>query len=539
MDSPPMNTPQAQPNLAVIGPVRQQVDKGIALLREEKVVEAIQFARSLADAHPGEASVYAFAAEACNMGSDFPAALAWIDKAIGVSADPQHKIKKAWLLSRSRRRDEIPALVEEVAASAPDGRVLWQLGKLCYHHNLLLEAVDYYERALTVAGENPAWRYDLAIVRHFSGDAEGAEQDLEKLLGAGGGSGSVLYLRSTLRKQTAENNHLAELEARLGAGFARDEDEAGVRYAYAKELEDLGQHELSFAALEAAARKKRATFNYDISAVVSSLREIRDVATADALAVVSEGSDEAGAIFIMGMPRTGTTLTERILLQSGKVRNAGELMDFGAQLSRAMQEQRENDPALSPTEAALRIDFAALGRTYMRGARQMAGGSPIFIDKMPANYLYCGMIHKALPKAKIIHLVRDPLDSCYAIFKTQFFKAYEFSYDLDELAQYYIAYHELMRHWHAVAPGAILDVHYEALVTDTETQARRIYDWCGLEWTPAALEPPDKRSIYATASAAQVREPVHTRSVNSSRRHIEKLAPLLEKLVAAGVMPPT
>ena len=533
-----MNT--LQPGASSFPPqqVRTEVARGIALLREEKVGEAIDVARSLADRYPGEAAVYAFAAEACNIGGDFPAALAWIDKAIGASDDPQHKIKKAWLLSRSRRRDEVPALVAEVAASeVRNGRVLWQLGKLCYHHNLLLEAVGYYERALAASGENPAWRYDLAIVRHFSGDAEGAEQDLNKVLRAGGNSGAVLYLRSTLRKQTVEANHLADLESRLAAGFLREEDEAGVRYAYAKELEDLGHHERSFESLEIAARKKRASFQYDVAAAVGSLRDIRDIASAEALAAASEGCAEEGAIFIVGMPRTGTTLTERILLQSGKVKNAGELMDFGAQLSLAMQEQRDANPALSQTEAALRIDYAKLGRTYMRGARQMAAGSPIFIDKMPANYLYCGMIHKALPKAKIIHLVRDPLDSCYAIFKTQFFKAYEFSYDLDELAQYYTAYHELMRHWHQVLPGAILDVHYEALVTDTETQARRIYEWCGLEWTPAALETPRERSVYATASAAQVREPVHTRSVNSSRRHIEKLAPLLDKLVAAGVMP--
>lgn len=534
-----MNTPRPNPDSIPAAHIRTEVAKGVALLREQKVSEAITFARSLADAHPGEAAVYAFAAEACNIGTDFPAALAWIDKAIGASADPQHKIKKAWLLSRSRRRDEIAALVEEVAASAGgDGRVLWQLGKLCYHHNLLLEAVGYYERALAAAGENPAWRYDLAIVRHFSGDAAGAEQDLDRLLRAGANSGSVLYLRSTLRKQTADDNHLAELEARMAAGFLRDEDAAGVYYAYAKELEDLGEHERSFQALEIGARKKRASLDYDVSVAVSSLRDIREGTKAGALAAASEGSSEEGAIFIVGMPRTGTTLTERILLQSGKVKNAGELMDFGAQLSRAMLEQREMDPALSKTEAALRIDFAKLGRTYMRGARQMAGGSPIFIDKMPANYLYCGMIHKALPNAKIIHLVRDPLDTCYAIFKTQFFKAYEFSYDLDELAQYYIAYHDLMRHWHEVMPGAILDVRYEDLVADTEAQARRMYAWCGLEWTPAALETPERRSVYATASAAQVREPVHTRSVHSSRRHLEKLAPLVERLVAAGIMPP-
>jgi tetratricopeptide (TPR) repeat protein len=522
------------------GALQEEIAKGVALLRQKRYADAVQLGTELAEAYPGQPRVYAFMAEACNVGGDFLAALDWIDKAKECSDDPQHIIKKAWLLSRSRRRDEILALAQEAAAQAgDDGKVQWQVGKLYYHHNYLPEAIAQYERALLLVGDNPAWRYDLAIARFYSGDSEQAEIDLEKLLAASTQSGSVIYLRSTLRKQTREDNHVADIEARLKAGFGREEDEAGALYGLAKELGDLGDHEKSFAVLEAGAKKKRATIQYDVSEVTATLQEIRRVVDGPAMAQQMPGHDEEGPIFIVGMPRTGTTLTERILLQSGKVKNAGELMDFGALLTRAMHAAREKVPGSSQTEAALRVDFAELGREYMLGARQMAKGSPLFIDKMPANYMYCGMIHKALPNAKIIHLVRDPLDTCYAIFKTLFFKAYDFSYDLDELAEYYIAYHQMMRHWHEVMPGKIMDVSYEDLVTDTEMQARRIYDWCGLDWTPNALEVPDKKDVYATASAAQVREPVHTRSVNSSRRHLDKFSPLLEKLTAAGVMPPS
>lgn len=518
--------------------LREEIAKGISMLQEKRYAEAIGHGEVLAGSYPGHASVYAFAAEACNIGGDLDSAMRWIDMAIGVSDDPQHKIKKAWLLSRSRRRDEVRGLAEQVAASAPmDGKVQWQVGKLYYHHNLLPEAVAQYERALSIVGDNPAWRYDLAIARFYSGVYDQAEHDLDKVMASASQSGSVIYLRSTLRRQTHRNNHVADIEARLKTGFRRKEDEAAALYALAKELEDLGEYEKAFRALEQGARKKRSTIQYNVSAVVETLQEICDVVDDGAMASPTAGHDEAGAIFIVGMPRTGTTLTERILLQSGKVKNAGELMDFSALLTRAMQSERAKAPALLQTEAALKIDFTGLGQEYMRGARQMAGGSPMFIDKMPANYMYCGMIHKALPQAKIIHLVRDPLDTCYAIFKTLFFKAYDFSYDLDELAEYYIAYNRMMRHWHQVMPGKILDVSYEALVTDTEAQARRIYDWCGLDWTPAALQVPASKDVYATASAAQVREPVHTRSVNSSRRHCKKLSPLLEKLTAAGLMP--
>jgi len=511
--------------------------RAVALLQQDKSAEAIQIGQELAEANPGQARVHAFMAEAFNVTGDHLTALEWINKAIECSNDPQYKIKKAWLLVRAHRGAETWELMDALSAQAgEDSRLLWQLGKFYSHHNRLPEAVIHYERALDAGGgNNHAWRYDLAIARFFSGDAAGAEPDLDRILDASAHSGATIYLRSTLRKQTLERNHITEIKGWLNAGFRREEDQAGALYALAKELEDLGRHEDSFDALAAGARKKRETFQYDVHAVTAGLREMREEIDAQSIAAPVNGDGGEGAIFILGMPRTGTTLTERILLQSGTVKNAGELMEFGAMLSRGMHKHRESNPALSQTQAALQVDFAALGRAYMAAAKLKAGDSVQFIDKMPANYLYCGMIHKALPKARIIHLVRDPLDSCYAIYKTLFFQAYEFSYDLEELAEYYIAYYRLMRHWHAVMPGTILDVRYEDLVNDTETQARRIYDWCGLEWTPKALDVPDA-GVYATASAAQVRQPIHTRSVNSSRRHAERLQPLVRKLVDAGIL---
>ncbi|MFT3757239.1 MAG: sulfotransferase [Pseudoxanthomonas sp.] len=515
----------------------QKIGQGNELLRQQRAGEAVALGNELARTYPTHARAFAFAAEACRVAGNLPAALDWIDGAIRCDDDPQYKIKKAWLLSRLRRRNEIPALAAELSQHADgDALLLWQLGKLYYHHNLLPDAIEHYGRALAIAGDHPGWLYDRAVAQFYSGAAGPAEEDLNKVLSMSPQAGSVIYLRSTLRRQRPETNHVQDIEARLKAGFAKVEDEACALYALAKELEDLGEYEKSFSALLAGARLKRSTLQYDASSFYETLQEISRVQDAEAMAASAAGHDEEGAIFIVGMPRTGTTLAERILLQSGKVKDAGELTDFGFLLSEAVGKVQAREPGLSSVQAAMRMDFADMGREYMRGARQLAGDNSLFIDKMPANYMYCGLIHKALPKAKIIHLVRDPLDSCYAVFKTMFFNAYDFSYDLEELADYYIAYRRMMQHWHEVMPGMILDVRYEDLVTDTETQARRIYEWCGLEWTPDALRVPDKQAVFATASAAQVREPVHTRSINSSRRHAEHLVPLKEKLEAAGIL---
>ena len=534
-----MSTPSSRLAATNAPGLSQQIAHGNELLRQRRLEDAIELGRAITSAYPTQPHAFAFAAEAGRLANHLPAALESIDKAIALGNDPQHKIKKAWLLSRSYRRDEVPALAAELSGEAEgNALLLWQIGKLYYHHNLLQEAIAHYDRALALAGDHPGWRYDLAVARFYAGDSGPAEADLNKVLAVSPQAGAVIYLRSTLRRQKPESNHVADIEARLKVGFAKDEDEACALYALGKELEDMGEHEKSFAALAAGAKKRRGTLRYDASAFYATLDEIREVTDARAMSAPVAGHDEEGAIFIVGMPRTGTTLAERMLLQSGKVKNAGELTDFGFLMSAAVGKVQAAGAGLSAARASMQLDFAALGREYMRGARQMAGGNAWFIDKMPANYMYCGIIHRALPNARIVHLVRDPLDSCYAIFKTLFFNAYDFSYDLEELAEYYIAYRRIMRHWHDVMPGVILDVRYEDLVTDTEAQARRLYDWCGLEWNPAALSIPDKQTVFATASAAQVREPVHARSVRSSRRHIDRLAPLVERLTAAGIYEP-
>lgn len=524
------------PSHATAATVARQIHDGYALLRQSRFADAERLAEALAHAHGDNAHVLVFCAEACLANGDSDAALAYTDRAIAATGgDPFLKLKKGRLLGMLRRREEVPALAAEVSAVATgNGRLLWQLGVLYQRNNRFTEAIAAFEQARAVLGDRPELLYDMAVTRFFSGDFEQAELDLDAMLAAAPQSGSAMYLRSTLRRQTAERNHVDEIERRLASGFARADDEAAVLYALAKELDDLGQYDRSFATLATGAARRRGTLQYDVAAECAALDAVCAAYTAAAMARPVEGHHEGGAIFIVGMPRTGTTLTERLLQQSGKARSAGELQDFGNLLATATREVQASTPGLPPALASLEIDFAALGREYMRGARQTAGGSAVFIDKMPVNFMYCGPILKALPDAKIIHLARDPLDSCHAVFKTLFFDSYSFSYDLDELADYYIAYHRMMRHWHAVMPGRILDVHYEALVTDTEGQARRIYDWCGLPWDPAVLDAPVDRA-FATASAAQVREPVHTRSLGSARRHLAGLAPLVRKLSDAGI----
>ena len=182
------------------------------------------------------------------------------------------------------------------------------------------------------------------------------------------------------------------------------------------------------------------------------------------------------------------------------------------------------------------MDYGEIADKYQSNMRGMFGKAARYVDKTPFNFLYCGLIKKAFPKARILHLVRDPMDTCYAVFKTLFAGAYFFSYDLDELVDYYIAYRQLMDHWHQLMPGAILDVRYEELVSNPLDVSRRIADYVGVTWSSELIEVQNITRQSSTASAAQAREPIYTSSV-SRWRHLEtELEPLRRKLTAANMV---
>jgi len=508
-----------------------------ASLQKGRVADAKRLSDGLLATHVENAEVLFLASEVRLAEDDPEGALGFIEAAVAAAPGQWPLLlKQAENLIMLRRRAQARQVAADaIAVAGNDGRALWEIGKIYSRCDDPAGALPLYERAFAVMGRHPALLYDLAVARHHTGDSAGAEAILDALLNLAPKFGHACYLRSTLRRQTDARNHVRELEQRLAAGFPTTDARVACLFALAKEREDLGQDAESFAALAEGAALKRQALSYDAAAERDAIDGIRKAYTQAVMQTEVAGHEQGGAIFIVGMPRTGTTLVERMLSRHGEVESAGELLDFGQVLAAAARKAVQANPDKTPVEASLMVDFAALGRDYMAGARQAAANSRLFIDKMPINFMYCGLIKKALPNARIIHLVREPMDSCYAVYKTLFSQAYYFSYDFDELAAYYACYRQMMQHWHAAIPGDILDVRYEDLVVDTEGQARRILGWCGLPWQPAVLAPSDNESPSTTASAAQVREPIHSRSVGIWHRHEVGLASLKARLIAAGV----
>jgi hypothetical protein len=260
----------------------------------------------------------------------------------------------------------------------------------------------------------------------------------------------------------------------------------------------------------------------------------RIIARHDAVALArGRGHDNDEAIFVIGLPRSGTTLVESILAAHSEVQAGGELQAFPRACIEAVQALGgAMVPKLGFVERALEVDPRALGERYIAATRPQTGDRPRFTDKLPLNYLYAGLIRRALPRARIVALVREPMDSCYAMYKALFTGAYPFSYDLDELGRYHAAWQRLMRHWQSVLGDALLVVRYEELVTAQEAVTGRILHHCGLPWQDACLEFRGRSAAVATASAAQVRQPVYRTSIGKWRHYERQLQPLARHLAA-------
>jgi len=309
-----------------------------------------------------------------------------------------------------------------------------------------------------------------------------------------------------------------------------------LRFALAKECEDLGEYARSFRHLARGAQCRRRNLKYDVATDVATVEWIV-AAFPRVAAAASSPAGAQGPIFIVGLPRSGSTLADRILGSHSHIVSAGELNEFALAIVAAVEEGsgRSRIPRRELVALSAALDFAALGTAYLERARAAGAGAGRFTDKMPLNYLYCGLIRRALPQAKIVHTVRHPLAACYAIYKTLFEDGYPFSYDLDEIASYYIAYRRLMAHWRAAMPGAIFDLSYEALIRDQRGETRRLLEYCGLDWEEACAQFHRNPAPSTTQSAAQVREPLYAKSVDQWRHYERELKPLRERLEAAGV----
>jgi len=452
---------------------------------------------------------------------------------------PQDLYVKSILALEYARSGETNKALRLISSISLDGvretQILSILGNACSICDEQTQAFQLFERAVSLENKNLEHKYNLANSYRFLGNNLESEKLFDEVLIDNPMDGDAILTRSRLRKQTNENNHIEWLLKQLKKADSDSELKTSIQYALAKEYEDLGESELSFFNLKEASARRRASMDYSVEADINSINFVIDTFSKPGASISESYCNNAEPIFIVGLPRSGTTLTERILDSHTKIKSAGELKNFSSQIKRLIRPPSYQSKYGSFMDLAHQIDPLLLGQSYIDSTRPRTGQVPHFIDKMPQNYMNIGLILRSLPKAKIIVLERNPMDTCYALFKAYFTSGVRFSYSLTDLGKYYLAYRKLMEFWNALYSKQLHIVSYEDLVLDTENQAKGIIKYCGLNWEEQCLQFYKNTSPSSTASTSQVRRPIYTSSLNRWMKYRPQLKILEDMFVTAGI----
>lgn len=510
-----------------------------AALRRGDLVAATAAASALVKASPEEPEGYFLLGIAAAESGRIASAVRLIEAAVQRGPKADHLAQLARLLILQRRDGEAAKAAVHAMALAPhDPLTLDTIGCVLARLGRHEESIAPFAAAVAAEPGNLDYRYNLAAACGFTGRTDDAREHYEEIIARDAGNARAHYALAILARQTPQSNHVPRLKAALAAARS-PEDALRIRYALAKELEDLGEAE-AFEHLSAANADQKRRLRYAFA---------QDAAIFDAIEALFSGgtgnlADGAGSadpapIFVVGMPRTGTTLVDRILSSHRDVASAGELqaMPLAVKELASTPSRVVIDPVTIRASGGL--DPTAIGEAYLaRAAHHRPAGAARFIDKLPANFLYVGHIARALPNARIVCLRRNPMDTVWSNYKNLFASRsayYAYSYDLMDTARYYARFDRLMALWERLFPGRVLQLSYEMLVADQEGQTRLLLEHCGLDWDEACLSFHENSSAVATPSAAQVRRPLNADAVGKWRMHEDSLEPVRVWLEARGI----
>ncbi|MDE2466930.1 MAG: sulfotransferase [Alphaproteobacteria bacterium] len=429
---------------------------------------------------------------------------------------------------RQEAEDELSAAAQLFAPRAEDCEALafaaFQIGA----HRL---AHEFYGRVVELVPHDATAWYNFATSQRNLGFLQEAEFSSTRSLALDPQLVQAALLRSHLRKQQPGNNHVDELRQLLVNSENNATAQIFLNYALGKELDDLSEYKDAFTHFATGAHTRRLHLNYDVKVDLDKIERLREVYPPAMLKAARHQGRATEYAFILGLPRSGTTLIERVLTGHPLVTSNGETDNFLAALQEGLDGGTDDIFA-----RAARADSNLVYSAYV----QRTGSPPpggILLEKLPLNYLYVGAICLAIPNAQILLLRRSPADNAFGMYSTLFSNGYPFSYDLGELAEYYLAYHRLTEHWKRHLGDRILEVSYEHFIAQPQTLGPKITGHLGLSWNDKMLLVEQNQAPSATASAAQIRKPIYRTSIGRWRSYATGMGKFIDRISAAGLDP--
>lgn len=406
------------------------------------------------------------------------------------------------------------------------------LGSALAPSALTYEAIEAYQRALELRPSHVGAHLGLGHVLKTVGRQKEAVDSYRECIRLRPDNGATYWSLANLKTYNLSSADIEEMVSQLEDGDVNKESEVNFLFALAKATEDRKDFDLAWQYYEKGNAERRMTEYYDPVRAEVMNDKVIETFDAELLAKLGgQGHADPAPIFVLGLPRSGSTLIEQILASHSQVEGTSEL-PYVAHAMNSLNLNRAD--GINYPEAVRELganNLKLLGQKYLRDAQMhRTEGAPRFIDKMPNNFPSVGFINLILPNAKIIDARRHPLDSCLSCYRQLFARGQSFTYDLTDIGEYFLEYQRLMDHWHEVLPGQVLTMQYEDVVQDFETQVRRLLDFCDLPWEESCVRFYETDRPVRTASSEQVRQPVHSKSINFWRNFEDKLDELITVL---------
>lgn len=453
---------------------------------------------------------------------------AWLRRATTIAPD----YTAAWMtlgpvLLEMNKHVEAIESYQSAIRTEPDNGVLWAgLANAYAQASYPEKSVETFRKAFELGTDSPGIQMSFAHVLKTVGDQEAALKAYRAAIEKQPDFGESYWSMANLKIFSFEDEEVTAMETQLESGKLTDISEVHIRFALGKAFEDKNEIGKAWHYYDTGNQKQRPLVTHSPLEMEQRHHEIIEIFDKEFLkANAGNGYDTPDPILIVGLPRAGSTLVEQILASHSQVEGTSELPVL-SKLASSVGRYRSDSLGFPKALADLTSkDWHGYGREYIEDtARHRTTDKPFFTDKLPNNFPLVGFLHLILPNAKVINARRHPMDSCLGAYKQLFAKGQNFTYDMEDLAHYYLNYDKVIQHWHTVLPGKVLDVHYEDTVTDLETQVRRILEHCDLPFEESCVRFHETKRSVKTASSEQVRQPIYSGALGRWRQYENHLA---------------